>query len=460
MSSKNSIFRSIAFRSAVLYTLVFAVFLSCAFAVIYFFVAQYIGNIEDQWLIQEAKQLHEMSKDSNSLEKTLSKMNEGTKALGAYQVFYCLKDPKNNVIAATDRGIWNEVVESVYHNIGNSFFIETLYIAQGQHPLRIIYFPYEDGKILHVVYSLRNSSAFLNRLLSSFAYIFPCLLAIFWILGFLMMRNTLKPIRDMTITAHKIAVDNLNQKIPVKNPKDELGVLAITLNKMLERIDSLVCNIKEMCDNLAHDIRTPITRIQGCSEVALMQERSRAEYCEVLHDCVSESKRLLHWLNTLLDISEAEAKISIKKEKFVINDLLDEVVEIFEPIAQHKNIELSYQNINEKIYITGDIKKLRRAIVNLVDNAIKYTSTGKVTVGIIKEECHVGLFIKDTGMGIPNKDLRLIFNRFYRSDTSRSLSGSGLGLALVKAIVQAHRGRIFVQSKVNHGSIFKILLSV
>lgn len=459
MLSRNKVFHSIAFRSAILYTIIFGTFLCGAFTVIYFFVADYIGNIEDQWLIQEAKQIHEMSKDPKSLPKTLDKMKEGAKALGAYQVFYCLKDADNKVIAATDQGIWKEVVESTYHNLGNSFFIETLYIAKGQHPLRIIYFPYEDGRILHVVYSLRNSTAFLNRLIWSFAFIFPCILMVFYFLGFIMMRNTLKPISEMTKSAHKIAVDNLNQKIPVKNAKDELGMLAITLNKMLSRIDSLVSNIKEMCDNLAHDIRTPITRIQGAAEVALMQERSSKEYCEVLYDCVSESKRLLHWLNTLLDISEAEAKISILKEKFIINDLIDEVVEMFEPIAQHKNIELSYESVDEKIYIFGDIKKLRRAIVNLVDNAIKYTSTGKVTVGIIKEESHIGLFIKDTGMGIPNKDLRLIFNRFYRSDTSRSMSGSGLGLALVKAIVHAHRGKILVQSKVNHGSMFKILLS-
>ncbi|BBM83920.1 sensor histidine kinase [Candidatus Uabimicrobium amorphum] len=459
MLSKSRLFHSIAFRSTILYTIIFGVFLCGAFASIYFFVADYIANIEDQWLIQEAKQIHEMSKDPQSLPKTLAKMKEGTKALGAYQVFYCLKDANNKIIASTDQSIWKEVLTSTYQDMGSGFFIETLLIAQGQHPLRIIYFPYKDGRILHVVYSLRNSTAFLNRLLRSFIYIFPGLLIVFYILGFIMMRNTLKPIRDMTQSAHKIAIDNLNQKIPVKNPKDELGMLAITLNKMLSRIDSLVNNIKEMCDNLAHDIRTPITRIQGASEVALMQKRSSEEYCEVLYDCVSESKRLLHWLNTLLDISEAEAKISIHREKFIINDLIDEVVEMFEPIAQHKNIELSYESVDEKICIFGDIKKLRRAIVNLVDNAIKYTSTGKVTVGITKEEARVGLFIKDTGMGIPNKDLRLIFNRFYRSDTSRSMSGSGLGLALVKAIVHAHRGKILVQSKVNHGSVFKILLS-
>lgn len=458
MSSKNNFFSSIAFKSTFRYTFIFTFFLLLAFGAIYVFVARYIQNIEDDWLLKEAKQLNEISKKPN-LKNVLLKMKEGTKALGTYQVFYCLREKNGKLLACTDKKIWEEILTMQQKESKGNFFIETLHIAQGQHPLRIIHFPAYAGRMLEVVYSLKNSSAFLNRLLWSFVFMCPFMVFIFGILGYIMMKNILEPMHTMTKIANEITLNNINKRIPIKHPKNELGILADTLNNMLSRINTLVNNIKEMCDNLAHDIRTPITRIQGSIEVTLMQERSKEEYCEALEYCTLESQELLHWLNTLLDISETEAKISLQKEKFLINDLLDDVVEMFEPIAQEKGIEFYWQEVSEKMYVYGDIKKLRRVVVNLVDNAIKYTKAGKVTIGLVKKNSQIWLLIKDTGIGIPNEDLKLIFNRFYRSDASRSLPGSGLGLALVKAIIDAHEGKIIVNSKVDHGSIFRISLS-
>ncbi len=460
MFLKSKLFSSIPIRLATLYSLIFAFLFGSIFTVVYFWVENYIREIEDQWLVQEAKQILE---GEPNFEELAQRMKDQANAYGNQQIFYCLRNQEGVSVVQSSSSTWQEIVQETSYFVRKEKNLAFEFVTVGSRtsPVRNLYYPLKSGMILQVSYSLQNSSQFLNRLLSLSYYVFPLTIIIFWCLGFFMLKGTLKPMQIMTQIAQQVSADNLKKRIPLSGSQNELDELAHTLNQMLDKISNLVSNIQEMCENLAHDVRTPITRIQGIAEVALLKERAPHEYPEVLQDCLTECERLLSLLNTILDISEVEARIiAIKKERISLSSFLEDIIEMFEDIAQHQGVQLTYTPLPQDCFISGDRRHLQRAIINLLDNAIKYTKKGEVVVKVEEQDSCVCISIKDTGIGIKEKDLPQIFRRFYRSDSSRSLPGAGLGLSLANAIISAHAGTISVQSQVGQGSLFQVQLKI
>jgi signal transduction histidine kinase len=275
-----------------------------------------------------------------------------------------------------------------------------------------------------------------------------------------MARRAVSGVEAVTRTARKISGGGtLEERVLIKSQGDEIDQLAQTFNQMLDRIQILVTEIKEMTDHIAHDLRSPLTRIRGHAEVTLTNSKSLTEYETMTADTIEECDRLLDMINTLLLISKTESGVdTITVEEVDLAVLVQEACELFLPTAEDKGLTLSCF-VPEGYRLPGDTRMIQRLLSNLLDNAIKYTpSGGSVAVSLEEQEENLVIDVKDTGIGISPSDLPRIFERFYRCDQSRSFEGIGLGLSLARAIARAHGGDITVTSLPNQGSIFRIVL--
>jgi signal transduction histidine kinase len=228
---------------------------------------------------------------------------------------------------------------------------------------------------------------------------------------------------------------------------------------MLDRIQTLVTETKEMTENIAHDLRSPITRIRGMAELALTDGKAIDEYEAAAASTVEECDRLLDMINTMLYISQTEATAGQQKtEEVDMRRLVRDACELFLPVAEDKGVDLIVQ-IEADVTVRGVLQALQRMLANLIDNAVNYTpARGSVTVSVCSDRNLAVIAVSDTGVGIAPEDLPHIFRRFYRCDRSRARPGTGLGLTLVEAVVKAHRGRIAVSSAPNVGTTFTVTL--
>jgi len=278
--------------------------------------------------------------------------------------------------------------------------------------------------------------------------------------GWFMARRAVSGVTAITRTAQGISAGTLEKRVPVRDRGDEIDQLAMTFNQMLDRIQTLVTEIRQMGDNIAHDLKSPLTRIRGMAEITLTTGESLSGYQAMAASAIEECDRLLDMINTMLMISRTEAGVDRPiREEIDLACLIRDACNLFRTMAEDKGLTLDC-DIPERCSITGDIRAIQRMLANLVDNAIKYTASGGTVRVVMPEwsENNTVITVTDTGCGISEADLPHIFERFYRCDQSRSRSGTGLGLSLARAIARAHGGDISVESRPGHGSAFTVSL--
>jgi len=276
-------------------------------------------------------------------------------------------------------------------------------------------------------------------------------------------RSTVQPIYDLIhVVRGIIRTGRTDARVPARNAQgDAVDELSSLFNTMLDRINALMGAMGDALDNVAHDLRTPIARMRAIAERALQSGGSPEAQREALEDCLEESERILSMLNTLMDISEAETGVlQLKREPVRLRDLLAEVVELYEDVADVKKVTVTLDP-GAEVTVSGARDRLRQVFANLVDNAIKYTpSGGSVRIAVTHEAGSALVIVSDTGIGIPLEHLPRIWERLYRADRSRTERGLGLGLSLVRAYVQAHGGTVEATSQPGGGSMFTVRLPV
>jgi signal transduction histidine kinase len=317
-----------------------------------------------------------------------------------------------------------------------------------------------DNKLLQVGKSIQDRGDVLEHFRDTLlATIIPMALVGF-AGGAWLAHRALRPIRNLSGVARSIVdTGRFDTRVPGNKTGDELNELALLFNQMLEKIEVLIRGMKDALDNVAHDLRTPVTRLRGTAEEALRLGADRESYREALADCLEESERIMTMLNTLMDVSEAETgTMKLSLENIDLAALISEVVDLYDYVAEEKCIKLS-TNAPPDLYLRGDRARLRQVLANLVDNAVKYTPIGgRIDIEAYTKGQQAVVRVKDNGIGIPIDEIPRIWDRLYRGDKSRSQRGLGLGLSLVKAVVQAHQGHVEAAPNPSGGSLFSVYL--
>ncbi|HYF01879.1 MAG TPA: ATP-binding protein [Patescibacteria group bacterium] len=314
---------------------------------------------------------------------------------------------------------------------------------------------------ISIGYPVDEIEATLGGLFGTLLVAYPFILIISLIGGHFLAKQSLQPIDDITQIARDITASNLSRRLPPPPVNDdEIARLTATLNQMIERLEASFAQIRQFTADASHELRTPLAILMGEIEIALRSRKKPEEYERVLNSSLEEVHRLSNVVSSLLELSKAESgQVKMADEDVDLSLLVADICEDMEILAAEKNIKL-HCDILREVKICGDNQRLHQVFLNVIENAVKYTLPGgEVFVRVFKNSSEAIITVRDTGVGIPQEDVPYIFDRFYRVDKSRTsmnIPGNGLGLSIVKWIVEAHDGIISVESKSGEGSTFTI----
>ena len=333
----------------------------------------------------------------------------------------------------------------------------------GNTPMRFLVKPvYENDKLTEVLLIAHQIEAIqksLNLLLSILAIIFAIFIAPV-ILGAIMFTNKIiKPLSNIIQNMDDITSENLDKRLEDPGSNDEIQRLTLTFNNLLDRLQQSFKRERQFIEDIAHELKTPIATLKGGIELTLSKDRSKLEYEKTLEETLIDTDKISNLVKNLLDLAwvGASHNETINKQ-FNLSKLLYDLSQITTKLGQQKKINVSF-DLEPKIKIFGDEGKINRALVNIIENAIKYTPNGKkISVSLKLVNKNAIMEIKDEGVGIAKEDLSHVFERFYRGSKSTKTLGSGLGLAIAQGIINAHGGSVKILSKIGTGTLVKVYL--
>lgn len=456
----NKFRQSLAFRLTLLYAAMFALSSFVVFLIFYEMIIFRIHTRVDSTLEAKMKKFSSLlaSKGIGTLKEEII---AEAKSVGTNKIFFRLLTIEGNEMASSDLSLWYgiDISRSALKNLaeGRPVF-ESVKFPGWEYKVRVLYGIVGPGMVMQIGESSRDDEHFFEDLREFSGTVIIVVLVFAGLVGWLVAKRGLSGVEEVTRTAIAIADGAMEKRVPLAGKGDEIDRLSGVFNYMLDRIQSLINEMKEVTDNVAHDIKSPITRIRGLAEVTLTAEGSLDEYQNMAVSTIEESDRLLKMINTMLEISETEAGVvTLSLSEVDISELIEEACDLFQPLAEDKGLYIEV-NVPRPCFLRCDKNKLQQVVTNLLDNAIKYTPSGKITVSAEQYDRKVIISVRDTGIGIPSNEIPYLFDRFFRVDKSRSVPGAGLGLSLVRAIVQKHGGEIKVISSPGMGSIFTVVL--
>ncbi len=454
---------SLPFILISLYTFIISLTCLCSFLICYIRLSATIQKTTDREILNEFSEYSRLLKlkDINTV-KTAIKLE--IESEGINRTFFRIISTNGDILFSSNMSWWGNIpidIKALKHIKTNAApILKTIHIAHHHNRARIGYGPIGKKLVLQLGRYMKEDRQFLNIFKRTFrtSMIIAIVLSIF--IGWFLVRLTLHGIEKVTQTALQISKGHFDKRVQAASRIMEIKELETAFNNMLDLVNKLFRELREVTDDIAHDLRTPVAGIRGIAEMSLITDGTIEEYKDMAANTIEECDRLLNMINTMLDIRETEAGThKLKKEKFNISKMVYDICDLFEPAAKEEKISFEITAPRE-IHIHADIPKIQRMLANLLDNAIKYSppkSTVKITLNTNHKQAIIS--ISDRGIGISDKDLPKIFNRFYRCDQSRSCKrGSGLGLSLAMTIAKAHGGDIKVTSQLNRGSIFTVSL--
>jgi len=351
----------------------------------------------------------------------------------------------------------------LYHDLPvtlNQSFTTYKYTASDL-TLRIYNQPVYDNNqfvaIVQVAQSLDDIQDTLERLFTTLLVSIPILVITAGLGGYFLASRALAPIDQITSTTRQISAEDLSARLNIPIVNDEIGRLTQTLNDMLARLDDSFQRERQFTNDASHELRTPLTAMQAILGVIREKRRTPEEYEQAIDDLNEETDRLQTLVENLLRLARGDKQKNNSFEEVNLSMLVKDVADSLRPLAEAKKILLNCE-ASENLIILGDSDELIRLFVNLLDNAIKYTEQGEISVTANCDGKNILIKVSDTGIGIRTEHISNIFERFYRVEESRTLRGAGLGLAIAKEIVNAHSGEIEVHSKIGQGTVFTVSL--
>jgi signal transduction histidine kinase len=462
MTAFDHLRRSVAVRLSVWFAVLFAVGFSAIFGLLYWLLGRQLEQREHEALRLRLQQYSDVY-TARGLRGLQERVAEDSYAPNVRSLFIRLISSRGVVWASVPPD-WIEqdekkvTVPDAWGGWTEKNVLTVRVPLDEQEDVAVLSMMLPDGLLLQVARSTDNRTALLQPLRRIFIWVAGAVVLVGFAGGVVAARRATKPLRSVVETARRIITTGaLDARVPEPERDDDIAELIRQFNTVLDKNAGLLKAMREALDNVAHDLRTPLTSMRGAAELALAQGDVAAKD-EALADCVERSDEVLRLLRALMEISEAEAgMLKLKKTACDLGELARSAGGLYDEIAAAKQISLSIETMDTPVQ--ADPTRLRQAVANLIDNAIKYTPDGgRVVVATARRENQAVLTISDSGPGVPEAEQARIWERLYRGDQSRSQSGLGLGLSLVRAIVEAHGGGVSVRNAPSGGAVFEVTL--
>jgi len=453
---------TLLFRLTALYALAFVAVSLVSFLIFYFYVYSVSMERMDDELLDDVE-VFSAAMAQKSLPGVKAKIAEAAESEDPEEEFYRLMNFNGDILATTDMSAWGAVDHKAalaeLQKGEHKYVTETISVSNDDDDFeaRLITAVIGPDTVLQIGETLEEVEEYLEIFRNLLLILISILIILSTIIGWFLARQALVDMKQVSQTAEEISRGAYSKRVQIKGQFEEIKMLGDTFNQMLDQIENLLKSMKEINDNIAHDLRSPLARIRGIAEMTLTDEKSISGYKDMAISTMEECDSLIGMINTMLDITEAEAGVNgTRVEEFDFVALIADACELFRPVASEKKMELKI-NLPDSLNYQGDKKKMQRIVTNILENSIKYTpERGTVAVSAAADNGVIQVVFEDTGIGISENDLPHIFERFYRCDRSRSQGGVGLGLALAKAYMAAMNGVIQVKSSLNQGSIFTL----
>ncbi len=457
-------FTSLSTRLTLWYSLSFSLSIALAFVALYLSFATILLDRMDEDLVEDIEEYQRIFEEEGLPGIQAEITRESWEVNESEQSFVRLLDTKGKQIYSTDLSHWQNLttdLDKLSQSITEQQPILYNFKNDGQESeSRGMYAPMNETYILHISESLEDNHELMELILMVVIALFLIALPLSSYIGWLMSQKSVSGIKAISRTAKEIQYGMMDRRVSGEMWGDELVQLANTFNAMLDRIHDLIHDMRELTDNVAHDLRSPLTRIRIMAESSLSHTSSEQEHEEYAANIIDECDRLMEMINTTLDLAAIESGTAkLHQSKVNLTELVNDACELFHPLTEEKNIHLTF-NQQSDYFVRGDKQNLQRMISNLLDNAIKYTrQEGFVNLDITTNRNSINLIIADTGIGIPKAEQKKIFDRFYRCDQTRLERGCGLGLSFARAVARSHGGDISLNSEFEKGSSFRVSLS-
>jgi signal transduction histidine kinase len=455
---------ALTFRIALWYAAVFIVSALALFALSYHLLRRSLET-GDHDLIRATLAEYSSQYEAGGLESLRLVLDARQGAGGSSDLYVRIVGPAREVVFLSLPRGWAELRADAFSR-GNGAGILEWSAVPGRSPgdaLEIASLRLADGTLFQVGRGTERRTEVLARFRGVLAWVLALVLVAGLAGGTLFTHSALRPVRELTrVVSGIVATGSLSQRVRAGGRSDPIDTLAGHVNTMLARIERLVTGMRESLDNVAHDLRTPLTRLQVILEDAL-QKAEPGRSRDSIADALEETERVTGTLNALLDLSEAEAgamrlELQDDAQPVALAAVIADAVELYADLADEKGVAITVSLV-DGLAVPGDRRRLRQVFANLVDNAVKYTPPGgRITIDGRAEDDVTVVEVADTGPGVPAADRERIWERLYRGDRSRSERGLGIGLSLVRAIVAAHGGTAEVASVAPEGARFRIRL--